>query len=459
MTATTDTTQAVRERLLAEHGEGITVGRDCDLPDDLVVEIDPGARVLIGDRVSIRRGTTLQAHRGGTIVLGHGAVLGENCFLSAMVGIVLGQGAALSNMVDLHDHNHRVREAGLLAGVQDANTPWASGFNAAPIVLEPAVAVSNKATITAGVHVGANTLIGANAVVTHSLPPDTVAHGAPARPTRAFAGPPAPDGTVHRTLRVGWFGTSIVEHLEGYNARLVNQADLPPVGSSVIVEGWHQRGYVQRLRLALQSAYPHLRFTVDNRGEGGATSRDIAGIVRDALADGARYDLAFLDCGINDVWRGFQGRTAEAVDENEYAEHYRAMLSALTAAARTVVCLTETPFGPVDTPQVVEAMNAKVARYNHIAAQAAAQAGVPMLDVWTPFARAARILADQGPALWSDGAHMSELGDALLLREVEQYLTTAGVLDALSDYPQLEREAAAAHYHDLIGTLASAALA
>lgn len=117
----------------------------------------------------------------------------------------------------------------------------------------------------------------------------------------------------------------------GYNVQLVNQANLPEIGSTVTVETWHRRGYVQRLHLGLQAAWPYVSFDVDNRDEDGATSRDIAAIVAQA-AGGSSYDLAFLGCGTNDVWRGFQGRTAEAVDPEEFAEHYATMLHALTAA-------------------------------------------------------------------------------------------------------------------------------
>jgi hypothetical protein len=54
---------------------------------------------------------------------------------------------------------------------------------------------------------------------------------------------------------------------------------LPEIGSKITVEGWRRRSYVHRLHLALQVAWPHVTFDFDNRAEGGATSRDICGIV------------------------------------------------------------------------------------------------------------------------------------------------------------------------------------
>jgi lysophospholipase L1-like esterase len=362
---------------------------------------------------------------------------------------MIGAGCALSNYVDLHDHNHRERSA---ANVPDGETtPWASGFDAAPIMIGPGATISNKVSVTAGVTIGANSLVGANAVVSHSIPPDAVAAGVPAAARRHFDGAVTPRPDHRRTLAVGFFGTSIMEHLEGFNAQLTNQANLPEVGAKVTVEGWHQRGWVHRLALGLRAEFPHLDFDIRNHGEGGATSRDIADIVERDLQSGAEYDLVFLGCGINDVWRGFQGRTAEAVDLAEYAGHFETMLARLSKQSRQIVVVSETPFGPIDAPATVALMNRELTRYNHAAAQAATSHGAQFLDVFAPFTAAARHLVggDEAAAtasLWSDGVHLTELGDALLLRHVEQLLGQHRTIDRLQDYPRLERDLALTTY-------------
>lgn len=450
MTSTTSAPNTTVERLRAEHGPALTLGNDCDLPDDLVIEIDHGAHLTIGDRVSIRRGSTIQVHRGATVAIGHDVAIGEHTFISAMAGIRIDDGAALSNMVDLHDHNHRPRTAASVPTGQ--LVPWASGFEAAPIVIEPGAILSNKVTVTAGVRIGANALVGANAVVSHSIAPDTVAAGVPAAARRTFDGAPAPRED-RRTLTVGFFGTSIMEHLEAYNRQMTTQADLPEVGSKVTVEGWRQRGWVHRLTLALRAAHAHVGFEVRNLGEGGATSRDIAGIVEgDRATTGTDYDLAFLGCGINDVWRRFQNRVSEAVDLDEYTRHIDAMLTQLSSYTRTIIVVSETPFGPVEDPGTVTEMNLELARYNDAARAAAAAHGALFLDVWSPFTAAARHLAPapadaEGPGgLWSDGAHLTELGDTVLLQQAEQVLAEHRIVNNLLDYPLLERDAALAAY-------------
>lgn len=446
--------RTVADRLRSQFGNAIRIGAACDLSPDICVEIGAGGVLVLGDGVCIRRGTTIQVHRGGAIVIGDNVAIGENAFLSAMVGIRIGHGVGISNLVDLHDHNHRERSH---THVTDAElTPWASGFAGAPIIIEAGALIANKVSLTAGVRVGQNSIVGANSVVTRSVGPNTVVVGAPARPVHTFHGPLATTDDRH-ILRIGWFGTSIMEHLEGYNAQMVTQADLPEVGSTVTVESWRNRGYVQRLHVALQVAWPHLGFTFDNHGAGGATSRDVLGIVRDSVPFGTHtMDLAFLGCGINDVWRGFQGRTSEAVDADEFVANYREILRLLTTSARRVVCISETPFGWDTDGLDIRAMNRELARYNALAAQASADARAQFLDIWPAFTTTAAQLAAWSPhtrpdaTLWSDGVHLSEHGDVLLLQLVEQHLRTTNLIGELTSYEPHERSHARNLYQPLV---------
>ncbi|MCM2430974.1 SGNH/GDSL hydrolase family protein [Streptomyces sp. RKAG337] len=244
----------------------------------------------------------------------------------------------------------------------------------------------------------------------------------------------ASEGSGRRSLTVGWFGTSIMEHWEAVNTRMTDQSNLPPVGTGVIVESWRHRGYPYRLQLALQAAWPDVSIVFDNQAAGGATSRDVLRIA--AQAANRHYDLAVLSCGLNDVWRTFQNRTSEAVDIEEFTGNYTAAFTHLTSCSSTVICLSETPFGPVADSPTVAAMNRELMRYNRIAAREAACAGVLVLDVWDDFTRAARLLA-AGPAgsvdsrLWSDGVHLSDLGDALVLRQLESFLSRHRIVERL----------------------------
>jgi maltose O-acetyltransferase len=55
---------------------------------------------------------------------------------------------------------------------------------ARPITIGDNVWLGGGVMVLPGVSIGANTVVGAGAVVTRSLPPDVVAYGNPARPSR-----------------------------------------------------------------------------------------------------------------------------------------------------------------------------------------------------------------------------------------------------------------------------------
>ncbi|WP_405891593.1 GDSL-type esterase/lipase family protein [Streptomyces sp. NBC_00133] len=140
---------------------------------------------------------------------------------------------------------------------------------------------------------------------------------------------------------------------------------------------------------------------------------------------------------MNDVWRRLPAREAEAVGIKEYAQNYAEILTTLGALSRVgVVCLSETPFGPVADPAVVKVMNERLATFNEAAARAAATAGAHFVDVWTPFTVAADELAsgsgETGLSLWSDGVHLSDLGDALMQQRVEAFFTASGLISAIT---------------------------
>ncbi|MFE5597289.1 SGNH/GDSL hydrolase family protein [Streptomyces sp. NPDC056549] len=230
--------------------------------------------------------------------------------------------------------------------------------------------------------------------------------------------------TRRRTVRIGWFGTSIMEHLQAHVAAMADQTRLPPVGSTVTVERWQQRGYPHFVALALQADHPGTLFEHDNRSQGGATIRDMHRIVNDTVKSSrAPYDVAVLGCGINDVWRAHQvGREAEGVGPEEYADLYMRTLHVLVSVSKEVLCIGETAVraGAVN-PGAVSEVNNMLARYNAIAAAAAATAGACYLDVQQAFQYGAENLPP-GLSLWTDGVHLSELGATLLARQVHPQL-------------------------------------
>jgi maltose O-acetyltransferase len=99
------------------------------------------------------------------VTLGRGVIIGPKCTLGAIGGITLGDHVRLSEGVIIET-----------AGLNFTGKPPYPHIHR-PIVLEDGVWVGARAIILAGVTVGARSVIGAGAVVSRSVPADTIVSG------------------------------------------------------------------------------------------------------------------------------------------------------------------------------------------------------------------------------------------------------------------------------------------
>lgn len=445
--------QSVVNRLREAYGRAIEVGEGCEIASDLSVEMNPTGRLIIQDGTLIRRGCTISVGPGAIVSIGRNVTIGDNVFIAAMVGIVVGDGVGISNMVDLHDHNHRERSMRNLEFAEgDSSTPWASGFQSAPIILEPGCVLSNKVTVTAGCRVGENSIVGANSVVSRSCPPNCVVVGAPARPIKAFEGPILgnPWGPV---VRGTWFGTSLTSHLEAHSDALTNPAQIPAVGDHVEITQWRSRGFAHLVATEIQADWPHVTFSFTNRGVGGATSRDLLQIVDDAIGEVSDSEgLVFLECGTNDVWRGLQGRAQEFVDLAEFEINIHEVLSRLAASYRVVICIGPPPFGPDSQGVDSKFGNRRLSQYRACLAAAAKDHHALYIDATSGFTETVLCHAT-ARSPWIDGVHLNDYGDTLVARSILAEMRAQRVVETMLDAELVDPDIARDRYRAMLENL------
>lgn len=117
------------------------------------------------------------------IKLGRGVVIGPKCTLGGSGGIILGDDVRLSEGV-------MIESAGLDF---TAAPPYPHTFRL--IVVEEAVWIGARAVVLAGVTIGARCVVGAGAVVSRSVPADTIVSGMGVKEW------PRQDGRTHRGER------------------------------------------------------------------------------------------------------------------------------------------------------------------------------------------------------------------------------------------------------------------
>ena len=209
--------------------------------------------------------------------------------------------------------------------------------------------------------------------------------------------------------------------------------NLPDIGSSVEIESWEKKGYVSMLTKSIKVKFPEDKIHVDNFGEGGATSRDILKIIRNNTHQETTYDLIFFGCGINDIWRKYQGRTDEAVSSEEYENNIKLAISLLKKISHHICLVNETPVRIDD----YENINNELQNYNEISKKIAIEDSLHYIDLFSEFQQYDYIKSkvhNDFNSLWSDGVHLSIVGDELIYQVIMKYINDSNICKTIRSY-------------------------
>lgn len=140
--------------------------------------------ICVLDNVYIGGGTSLTAFPADDdiqtplISIGDNCKIGTDCHITAMTGIKIGNGLLTGKSILISDNTHGDPSNKNLRHVRPEIRPL---YSKAGIKIGDNVWIGEKAAIMAGVTIGDGAIIGANAVVTHDVPPYSIAVGCPAR--------------------------------------------------------------------------------------------------------------------------------------------------------------------------------------------------------------------------------------------------------------------------------------
>ncbi len=149
-------------------GRRVMIGEGCFLDAH-----SRSGRIILEDDVWLSRGCYLVAYRDAEIRIEAQAYIGHRCLLYGHGGIHIGRNTLLANDVQLICGNHTFARRDLPIRAQPTEER--------PIVIEDDVWLGASVIVLGGVTVGRGAVVGAGAVVTHDLPPYSIARGVPAR--------------------------------------------------------------------------------------------------------------------------------------------------------------------------------------------------------------------------------------------------------------------------------------
>jgi acetyltransferase-like isoleucine patch superfamily enzyme len=111
------------------------------------------------------------------ILIGDHVSIQKDCHIGAINKIVIGNNVLMASKVYISDHSHGEITLETLK-LPPAKRPL---FSKGPVIIEDNVWLGEGVVVLPGVTIGENSIVGANAVVTKSIPKNSVAAGNPAR--------------------------------------------------------------------------------------------------------------------------------------------------------------------------------------------------------------------------------------------------------------------------------------
>lgn len=141
------------------------IARNCE-----IVCVDGGKMIL--KNAHINYGSFVFCANGAELII-DSAYIGMNSVVVALEKIHIKPNCEIAEMVVIRDQDHQHNLSGIPIKEQ--------GFNSNPIIINENVWIGAKATILKGVEITANSVVGANAVVTKSIIKPSVVAGTPAK--------------------------------------------------------------------------------------------------------------------------------------------------------------------------------------------------------------------------------------------------------------------------------------
>jgi acetyltransferase-like isoleucine patch superfamily enzyme len=154
----------------------VYLGKDCVILGHQYVHLEGRFVALARNRIEAidRHGEQRFTPR---LHIGDGVSMEYDCHIGCIDEVRIGAGVLMASRIYISDHSHGGTTAGDLALPPNSRPVISKG----PVIIEDDVWLGEGVAVMPGVRIGCSSIIGANAVVTHDIPPFSVAIGAPAR--------------------------------------------------------------------------------------------------------------------------------------------------------------------------------------------------------------------------------------------------------------------------------------
>lgn len=144
--------------------------------------------ISIGENFTSGVGCRLEAYPRGknkVLFIGEGVQMNDYVHITAMENVSIGNNVLMASKIYISDCSH-----GSYGGTNDDSSPIQNPIDrpmhTKPVIISDNVWLGEFVSILPGVTIGKGTIVGANSVVSRSLPDYVIAVGSPAKPIKQF---------------------------------------------------------------------------------------------------------------------------------------------------------------------------------------------------------------------------------------------------------------------------------
>lgn len=151
----------------------VQIGSNVELGRDVEIRAHGASEIVIGDDVRIDHGVRLLAANAAHVHIGDRCRIGLHTVFNGGDSITVGRNVLISGFVYLQTSQHRFCDG--TKAIRD------QGYNHLPVTVQDGAWLGAHVVVMPGITIGANSVVGSNAVVTSSVASQTVVGGVPAR--------------------------------------------------------------------------------------------------------------------------------------------------------------------------------------------------------------------------------------------------------------------------------------
>ena len=168
----------IRKKKFKTVGKNFSVGNNFDVKNEKNICI--GNNFLAGDNIKIRTWEIYNDAKTGyipQIIIGNNVTLNDNCFISCLNEIEIGNDCLIGGNVFITDNFHGNNSYENIL-IKPLKRPL---YSKGKVKIGERVLIGRNASIMPNVIIGNGTVIGANSVVTHSFGDNLIIAGVPAK--------------------------------------------------------------------------------------------------------------------------------------------------------------------------------------------------------------------------------------------------------------------------------------